>query len=81
MAKPKSGILAILGDGDGPGAAPDDEEDGEPSSAKERALKAQYAAMKAGDWAEAAKQAQAVYDECAMGGDDAEDEEETEEEL
>ena len=80
MAKPKSGILAILGNGGDSEAEGDEEEsDGEPKSAKTRALKAFFEAGKAGDWDEAATQFQAAYDECAMHSE--ESEEETDEEL
>jgi hypothetical protein len=74
MAEPK-GLFAIVGGGK------DDEEKSkksEPSSAKARALKAFKEALDAEDWEAAEKAFQDAYDECAMGGEEEEADEDAE---
>jgi len=65
------GLLAILGEPKGKKAKGD-----EPDSAKARAVKAMYEAMKSGDWDMAADEFATAYKECASEGEDYEDEEE-----
>jgi hypothetical protein len=69
------GLLALIGGK--PGKSKDSEESsGEPKSAKARALKSMYSAMKGGDFDAAAKAFQDAYDECAMAHGDEETESE-----
>lgn len=60
----RGGLLAILGKG--PPSDDDEDSDGEPKTAKARALKAMHEAMRKGDFDEAAHQFQVAYDECRM---------------
>lgn len=69
------GLLAIVGK---PGKSEKSDKSGEPSSAKARALKAFKEALDAGKWDSAAEHFQEAYDECAMGHEEAEDDEDTE---
>lgn len=80
MAKESGGLLAIIGGGK-PGDSEKSEKSGEPSSAKARALKAMFEAMKGGDWDAAAEHAQEVYDECAMKAGESEEDESAEDYL
>lgn len=67
----RGGLLAILGKG--PPTDDDEDSDGEPKTAKARALKAMFAAAKREDWDEAAHQFKVAYDECRMAKEDDED--------
>jgi hypothetical protein len=73
---PAEGLLAIVGGK--PGKSEKSEKPGEPSSAKARALKAFKEALDAEDWEAAEKAFQDAYDECAMGGEEAEADEDAE---
>lgn len=85
MAEGKDGgILAIVAGGGKPekGAGGEKKSGGEPATAKGRALKAMWDAMKSGDFDAAAEDGfQAAYDECAMHSAEADegDDEDTEE--
>ena len=68
MADEKSGgLLAIIGGGKPEKGDGEKKSGGEPATAKGRALKAMWDAMKSGDFDAAAEDGfQAAYDECAM---------------
>ncbi len=72
---PAEGLLAIVGK---PGKAEKSEKSSEPSSAKARALKAFKEALDAEQWDSAAEHFQEAYDECAMGGEEEEADEDAE---
>jgi hypothetical protein len=72
------GLLAIIGEKKEKGS---ESSDSEPGSAKARALKAMWSAMKSGNFDAAAEEFQTAYDACAMKGSEGEAEADTEHEY